>query len=372
MYITRHLEEHIRSDLQQKIVILGGPRQVGKATLAKGFTSGPQQYLNWDALSDRELIKKHQIDPELGIIVLDEIHKYRQWRGLIKGFHDKYKESLKILVTGSARIDHFRKGGDSLFGRCFYYRLHPLSLKEIAGLVSSPLENLLKFGGFPEPLLKASEDFHRRWARERLQRVVYQDVRDLNNLRDIGLMELLVDALPTRVGSALSIKNLAQDLEVSPNTISGWIRILESVYYCYCLNPFGPPKIRAVKKAKKLYLWDWSAIPSPGARFENLVAGQLLKYCHLEEDTLGYAMELRWLKDVDNREIDFIVLRDKAPLFAVECKQGDREVSKNIRYFQKRVPIPHFYQVHLGIKAYREGNIHILPFERFCKKLSLP
>ena len=194
MKITRNLLRSVKSDLKEKIVMIGGPRQVGKTTFAQTFITTQNQYLNRDFLEDREKIKKHQIDPQLKIIILDEI---------------------------------------------------PDSIK-------NPMELLLKFGGFPGPFLKKSKAFHRRWQRERLSRVVYQDIKDLNNLKEIGLLELLVDALPQRVGPLLSIKSLSEDLQVSPNTVARWIEILEQIYYCYRIVPFGTAKIRAVKKAQKL------------------------------------------------------------------------------------------------------------------------
>lgn len=372
MKITRNLSKSVKSDLKEKIVMIGGPRQVGKTTFAQTFISNQNQYLNWDFLEDREKIKKHRIDPNLKIVVLDEIHKYPRWRTLIKGFYDKYKREMKILITGSAKLDHFRKGGDSLFGRFFYYRLHPLSLNEVPHTIKNPMEKLLKFGGFPEPFLKKSKTFHRRWQKERLSRVIYQDIRDLSNLREIGLIELLVDALPERVASQLSVKSLGEDLQVSPNTISQWLEILERIYYCYRISPFGSSKIRAVKKAQKLYLWDWSEVSSEGKRFENLVASQLLKFCHFTEDVCGHKMELQYLKDIDNREVDFVVLKDKKPLFAVECKKGSKEISKNIYYFKKRTRISQFYQVHLQEDIYKDQNIEVLPFKNFCKKLNMP
>lgn len=368
MNFTRYLKNTILTDLKRKFVFIGGPRQVGKTTLSKTFIQSDKQYFNWDILESREIIKKHQFDEDLKLIILDEVHKYSRWRMLVKGLFDKYLNKLSVIVTGSARLDLFRKGGDSLFGRYHYYRLHPLSLSEIDKTYQmATLEELIKFGGFPEPFFEKSESFYRRWNRERMSRVVYQDLRDLDTVKDLSKIEILVDALPERVGSVLSIKSLQEDLEVSPNTISRWIEVLESIYFCYRILPYGSPKIRAVKKSTKLYLWDWAQIESPGPRFENLVASHLLKYCHYLEDTEGYKMELRFIRDVDLREVDFVVLKDKKPIFAVECKTGEKNVSSNLKYFAERTPIPEFYQVHLGKAKYTNKNIHILPFTEFCK-----
>lgn len=374
MNFTRYLEKHIKSDLRRKMVFVGGPRQVGKTYLSKLFLKKKGEgYFNWDDLADRAIIKKHQIDPELKLVVLDEVHKYVRWRTLVKGLYDKYREILSIIVTGSARLDLLRKGGDSLVGRYHYYRLHPFSLGEIDSSYSSKtLQRLLKFGGFPEPYILQDESEHRRWQRERLSRVVYSDISDLGTIRELSQIELLVDMLSSRVGSVLSVKSLSEDLEVSPNTISRWLEILETVYYCYRILPYGPPKIRAVKKSNKLYLWDWSEIESHGARFENLVAGHLLKYCHYVEDTQGHKMELRFVRDVDLREIDFVVLKNKKPLFAVECKTGEGAIAKSLYYYRERTPIPKFYQVHLGEKDFSDNNIRVLPFAKFCKVTGIP
>jgi predicted AAA+ superfamily ATPase len=373
MNITRYIHSSVKNDLKRKMVFIGGPRQVGKTTFAKSFLNHRNQYLSWDDLEDRDVLKKHKIDTNLKVVCLDEIHKYARWRMLLKGLYDKYSEILSIIVTGSARLDHFRKGGDSLAGRYHYYRLHPFSLREIdSKLKRSTTLLLLKFGGFPEPFTLKSENEYRRWQRERLSRVVYQDISDLGTIKELSLIELLVDLLPSRVGSILSIKSLQEDLEVSPNTVSRWIEILEHVYYCYRILPYGPPKIRAVKKSNKLYLWDWGENENAGARFENMVAGHLLKYCHLLEDTEGHKMELRFIRDVDLREIDFVVLKNKKPLFAVECKTGEAHISKHLYYFRDRTNIPIFYQVHLGTKEFSDGNCKVLPFEKFCALENIP
>lgn len=373
MKITREIESYIKTDLKTKMVFLGGPRQVGKTTLAKSFIETERQYLNWDFLEDRNLIKQHKIDPALKIVIFDEIHKYARWRTLVKGLYDKYKDILSILVTGSARLDHFRKGGDSLQGRYHYYRLHPFTLYEVdKNYQRSSTLDLLRFGGFPEPFTAKDDTTYRRWQRERVSRVLYDDLRDLEIVKELSLIELLVDALPVKVGSILSINSIKEDLEVSPNTVSRWLQILDTIYYCYRILPFGAPKIRAVKKSTKLYLWDWAEIENPGPRFENMIAGHLLKYCHFLEDTEGYKMELRFIRDTDLREIDFVVIRNKKPLFAVECKTGEGKLSPHIKYFRERTNIPKFYQIHLGSKDYADGNARVLPFETFCRLEKIP
>ena len=377
--IPRYLESYIQEDLKEKMVFVGGPRQVGKTTFALSFLNNQQEtnpaYLNWDNPKTRLSLLKGEIPPNQDLIILDEIHKFARWRNLVKGFYDTYKSSISFLITGSARLDYYRKGGDSLQGRYHYYRLHPFSPGEInANPNRNDVTRLLKFGGFPEPFLKATEKAHRRWQRERLSRVIYEDIRDLENVREITLIELLSEELPNRVGSPLSLKNIRELLQVAHDTIERWLSILERVYICFRISPFGAPRIRAVKKEQKLYLFDWSQIITEGERFENFVACQLLKYCHFIEDTEGFPMELRFLRDTDRREIDFVVLKDKNPLFAVECKAGERSINSAAHYFRARSQIPRFYQVHLGEKDYgnAEKAVRVLPFHTFCKELDLP
>lgn len=191
-------------------------------------------------------------------------------------------------------------------------------------------------------------------------------------MREISLVEHLTDMLPARVGSPLSVKSLCEDLQVDHKTAERWLQILENLYVCFRIAPYGPPRVRAVKKERKLYLWDWSAVKEAGPRFENLVASQLLKYCHWIEDTKGHAMELRFLRDTDRREIDFVVLQGRKPLFAVECQSGDKAIGRALRYFAERTPIPQFYQVHLGTRHFSTGNISVVPFARFCADLGMP
>ena len=375
--LSRYLSEPIRADLNEKMVFLGGPRQVGKTTIglallrAKGLHH--PGYLNWDDPVTRSDLLKGELPGGQKLIVLDEIHKYPRWRNLVKGFYDTRGDRVSILVTGSARLDYYRKGGDSLQGRYHYYRLHPFSLCELNSRpTQEDLALLMKFGGFPEPLLSSNTKSWRRWQKERLSRVVYEDLRDLENVREIGLVELLVESLPDRVGAPLSVKNLREDLNVAHETAERWISILENMYVCFRIPPYGAPKIRAVKKEKKLYMWDWSQVPGEGERFENLVACQLLKYCHFLEDTEGYKMELRFIRDTDRREVDFVVMKDKNPIFAVECKSGEKKVSPSIQYFRKRTKIPEFVQVHLGTRDYLSNDTRVLPFHTFCSEFELP
>jgi predicted AAA+ superfamily ATPase len=368
----RYLSQCIREDLEFKMVFIGGRRQVGKTTLSLEFLDdhsiSNQGYLNWDNPTiRRDLI--NGILPDSKIIVLNEIHKYKMWRNLVKGFYDTKKDKQKFIITGSARLDYFKNGGDSMQGRYHYYRLHPYSLLELSSKPNQEdIKHLFNFGGFPEPLFRNDMRHLRRWQNERIQRVLNDDVRDLSSIKDISLLGLLIEELPLKIGSPLYVQKLSFALQVSHPTVTNWLEILDAMYVSFRVAPYGSSKIRAVKKEQKLYLWDWSVVQDPGARFENMVASQLLKYCHFLYDYQGYKMELRYISDTDGREIDFVVLQDGQPLFAVECKLHDTSISPNIKYFTERTEIKKFYQVHMGNKSYIDTNTncHVLPFDQFC------
>jgi uncharacterized protein len=350
--VQRYLEGPIRADLGQKMVFLSGPRQVGKTTLARHLLSNAPGYLNWDASADRRRLLKEEL-PVAELWVFDEIHKYRKWRNYLKGLYDSRRRGQRILVTGSARLDFYRFGGDSLQGRYHMWRLHGLSVAELGFDKLSDLKQLLQLGGFPEPFFSGSERQARRWSREYAARLVRDEIADLERVQDLGSLELLSLRLPELVGSPLSLNALREDLQISHKTVSSWANILERVYAIFRLPPFGTPKLRAVKKEQKHYHFDWTLVEDRGARFENLVASHLLKWTHFQQDSEGRNVELRYFRDIDGREVDFIVTDGRKPVRAIECKLSDEPISKALRYFKQRFPDCDAWQIALdGKKDY--------------------
>jgi len=374
-YLPRYLETNIESDLEKKMVFLAGPRQVGKTTFAKALLEKNnipmERYLNWDAAEDREQIIRERFPAGKGWVALDEIHKYSRWRQVVKGLYDKRHPDISVLVTGSARLDHYRHGGDSLQGRYHFYRMHPLTLAELQSFAKGDLNDLLVYGGFPEPFFAASEKETRRWSREYRSRLLREDLQDLERVKDIGLMENLAIRLPDLVGSPLSINALREDLQVSHKTAARWLTIFENLYLIFRIYPFGAPMIRAVKKEAKHYHIDWTVVKEAGARFENLVACHLLKWCHFLADTEGRGIELRYFRDIDRREVDFVIVEDQAPVYFIECKSSDRETSRSLRYLKQRFPDVRAIQISLaGSREFetREG-IAVMPASRFLSGL---
>jgi len=364
MLLERYLTTYIYRDLSEKMVFVGGARQVGKTTLAKeliaSFFKG-SAYFNWDNRQDRKNIIDTQYPGNCELIIFDEIHKYMKWKNHIKGEYDKYKDKYKFLITGSARLNIYRKGGDSLQGRYHYYRLHPVSLAELLNKKNtfklfepleiagencySDFETLFHFGGFPEILLKQDSRSLRRWHNEKIERLFREDVRDLFLIKDIASMKLLSDMLPEKVGSLMSINSLREDLEVSHRAVTSWLDILESFFYHFRIYPYNKKVVRSIKKEPKLYLYDWSEVDNESARFENIIASHLLKLVHFLYDYEGYKAGLFFLRNVDKKELDFLVVIDGKPWFCVEAKLNQISLSPTISYFKERLNIPYTYQV---------------------------
>jgi uncharacterized protein len=376
-YIVRNIESSVASDLKEKMVFVAGPRQCGKTTLAKhlcrkaGFD--PKiRYLNWDALADRELIMREQFPTGQGILILDEIHKYSRWRQTVKGLYDKRGNELSILVTGSARLDYYRRGGDSLQGRYHFYRLLPLSYSELGSPGINGVNDLLSYGGFPEPFLKQSEKETRRWSREYRTRIVREDLMDLERVQDLSIIEHVALRLPDLVGSPLSINALREDLKVSHPAVSRWITILENLYMIFRIYPFGAPKMRAVKKEAKHYQLDWAVVDDPGNRFENLMACHLLKWVYYLQDSEGRDMELRYFRDIDRREVDFVIMDKNKPVHFIECKKSaDRQPVLSLKYLKARFPKVNATQVSLEDRTdvMTKEDIRMCPAHVFLSEL---
>ena len=352
------------------MVFLGGPRQVGKTTLARAVLPAAECYLNWDIPAHRERILRRTL-PDTAAWVFDELHKYRKWRNFLKGVYDEFGKKRRILVTGSARLDLYRFGGDSLQGRYHYLRLHPLSAAEVGAQSQADVEALLQLGGFPEPFLRGSVARARRWSAEYRSRLIREEVTSLESVRDLGALERLMLALPERVGSPLSRNALREDLELNHQTVTRWLDIFERLYAIFRLPPFGASRLRAVKQEQKHYHYDWSVVPDEGPRFENMVASHLLKWIQFQFDSEGRELELRYFRDVDGREVDFVVTERRRPILMVEAKLTAGPLSPSLRYLGQRFPRCDAHQVHLRGRdeSVTAEGVHLWTAARFLQTL---
>jgi uncharacterized protein len=374
----RYLAEPVESLClgRHKIALVSGPRQCGKTTLAKMMLRyrAAGRYYNWDEFEFRHLWARSPsliIPPAEGkavpLVVLDEIHKDRFWKRNLKGVYDTLSAPCDFLVTGSARLNIYRRGSDSLMGRYLHFRLHPFSLREMEredvlgpdamleslfhrGMKANPraeehLEAMLQHGPFPEPLLAHDAQHTNLWRRSREQSVIREDLRDISRLPDIGRIELMAALLPQRVGSLFSVTNLREIMEIGFDTVRRWITYLKELYYLFEIKPYSKKIPRSLRREGKIYLWDYGIIADMPIRFENLVACHLLKTCHYWTDTGQGEFELFFLRNKEKREIDFLIVRDGTPWLPIEVKWEDTSPSENWNAFAKILPCKRALQI---------------------------
>lgn len=343
--MQRYLETAVRVDLGRKMVFLSGPRQVGKTTLARSLMADyPRaQYLNWDVPNDRRILLEQAWSPRAGLVVLDEIHKMRDWKAYLKGAYDGRSEGQAILVTGSARLDTFRQSGESLAGRYFAFRLHPVSVREWCNATgASPeeaMERLMERGGFPEPLLAETPAEAERWRNQYLEGLIREDILEFSRVHELRAMRVFVDMLRERVGSPLSLASIARDLQISPTTLSRYLDILEALYVVFVVRPYSRNIARALLKEPKVYFFDTALVSgSEGARFENACAAMLLKHVHYLHDVAGRRLTLNYVRDKEGREVDFVVCEADVPIGFAECKLAEARVTPYLAALAERFP----------------------------------
>ena len=341
--MKRSQQKLILGDLSKKMVFLTGPRQVGKTYLAQQIAKEFQKsvYLNYDFFEDREIIKNAAWLPDTEILILDELHKMENWKNYLKGVYDTKPQKLKILVTGSARLDILRRSGDSMAGRFFTHRLNPLSLVEISGDGGETLERLLERGGFPEPYLAETVNDANRWRMQYIDGLIRNDILDFEKVHDFKAIQLTLEMLRYRVGSPISFSSLARDINCSPNTIKRYIEIFEALFIIFRVTPYHRNIARSILKEPKIYFYDTGMVRGDeGVRFENLIAGCLLKHLNGIEDYEGRRAELNYLRTKEKKEVDFVLAVEGQPITLVETKLSSSTVSPALKYFHRKYGFP--------------------------------
>lgn len=356
---------------EKSMVLLAGPRQCGKTTLARQLSAAfaNNLYFNWDIATDKrrlianpfffqDIVRRDESRP---LVILDEIHKYKDWKNYLKGLYDRFHAEFLFLVSGSGRLDLYRKGGDSLAGRYYMLHLWPLTLAELhhaavsfenfrgdltractgeVASIQSTWDRLARFSGFPEPYVAAKETTYRRWAAAYHRQLIREDIRDLTDVKHVDDLEILFSLLPSKVGSPLSLPNLAADLKVSYNTIKSWLAIFERFYLTFTLAPWTPQIARAIHKDRKTYLFDYAGIEDPAAKFENMVALELFRAVSNWNDMGWGNFGLHYIRTKEGREVDFLISENRKPMLLVEAKSGDDTPAPNLIRFQKALGIP--------------------------------
>ena len=356
-----------------QMVFLTGGRQVGKTTLSKIVDNTKKTlYLNWEFLQDRrniledstfieQALNLDQIQSSKPVVIFDEIHKYPEWKNFLKGFYDKYKDQLSIIVTGSARLDIYRKHNDSLMGRYFLYHVFPFSLREVLdsklnydtdiqthNITYDPdaYRRLYEYGGYPAIYVKSERSFYNRWYNLRKKQLFYEDIRDLSNIHEIKQLELLGEMITEQVGQIVNKASLAKKIQVTGQTIGRWLATLENFYYSFFIHPYSTNVPRSLMKEPKIYLYDWSLVKDPGARFENFIATHLFKAVSFWNDTGLGNYGLYFIRTKDGLEVDFLLTKENKPWILIEAKlSSNQSISKALYGFQETLGAEFAFQL---------------------------
>ncbi len=389
---------------EKSMILLAGPRQTGKTTLAqiisRSFTNS--LYFNWDIAQHRSRLitdplffeEVERRDSSTPLIVLDEIHKYKDWKNYLKGVYDQFHDRYQFLVSGSGRLDIHQKGGDSLAGRYYLFHLWPFTIAELGkrnrtveDFLDDPLRldmegsqelaelwsRLAEHGGFPEPFLAQRLTTYRRWSNTYSRQLIREDIRDLAGVKSVEDMETLYLLLPSKVGSPLSIASLAGDLRVSYNSVRSWLAIFERFFLAFSLSPWTSQIARAIQKERKLYLWDAPRIDEPAARFENMVAMELWRAVTAWTDLGHGSFSLHFVRNRNKQEVDFLIAEGNRPLLLVETKLSDTTPSKTLRKFQRALGVPAVQLVGEGggfqLLSNEEHAILVAPAHQWLSRL---
>ena len=363
--------EKIREDLKQKMVFLVGPRQTGKTWLSKELMNPNSIYLNYDSIKDKEIIQNMGWLPTTELIILDELHKMPNWKNFLKGVYDTRTKNQSFLVTGSARLDAYRNSGDSMSGRFFTHRLLPFTPRD---LVNTPyeknLERLMKRGGFPEPFLAENDLDANRWRQEYVNGLVSEDVFTIDIVENLRSLQLVLRLLQARVGSPISYSSIAEDVNISPNTVKKYISLFETLFIVFRVSPFSKNIARSIKKEPKIYFLDLGMVAEDsGKKFENLVALSLLAHTYRKKDFEGREMELAYVKNKEGKEVDFLLVENENPIELIETKFSDSNISPMLKYFSEKYSIRGKQIVyHLG-NEYQSKDIQVLKAEKYLSGL---
>lgn len=373
--MERFQKQAILSDLQKKMVLLAGPRQAGKTTLAKTIAHefASSVYLTYDRSEDRKIILDEAWLPSVELIILDEIHKMPKWKNYLKGVYDTKLPHQKILVTGSARLEVFNQVGDSLAGRYFLHRLMPLSPAECDKVsVTYTLDRFLERGGFPEPFLVQNAIDADRWRLQYVDSLLRVDVLDFENIHNLNAIRLVFELLRKRVGSPISYTSIAEDVAISPNTVKKYIQILEALYIVFRVSPFSRNIARSLLKEPKIYFFDNGLVQGDaGAKFENLIASCLLKHVFARIDYQAQNYALKYLHTKERQEVDFALVRDNQIEKMIEVKNADHSVNASLRYFYDKYKIPALQIVKELKREKIDNGIEIIQGLSFLKTLDL-
>ena len=377
--------------MEKPMVFISGARQTGKTTFAREIIARQFKnniYFNWDIIRDKKRLIEdptffqhvNRVDSSVPLVIFDEIHKYKNWKNYLKGIYDEFSKEYKFLVSGSGRLDIYQKGGDSLAGRYLQLHIFPFTIAELSAkkrqfyeFIKNPIEGfdinptkhtsdlwqaLSEVGGFPEPFIKGKKTFWNKWSQVYARQILQDDIRNVIDLKNIDTVEILFSLIPSKVGSPLSINNIAQDLQVAFETVKNWLMIFERFYLVFQLAPWTNKISRAITKEKKNYLFNYPLIQQESARFENMVALELLRAVYNWNEHGHGKFSVHYIRNKEKAEVDFVIVNNNKPFLLLETKLSDDSVAKSLLNFQSifNIPVVQLVNKEAVFKYIRNGS----------------
>lgn len=345
--IKRIIKDNIlKHAFRGQVLIIQGPRQVGKTTLALELvkdlkSKGPSRIFNCDDPDHRELLENKGLEAlkntigQAKIVFIDEGQKLSTIGQTLKLLADHYKKTVQVIVTGSSAINLLDRTQEALTGRKKVYTLYPISLEEAAGgdIGRSKLENLLVFGNYPHVVTARKKEDKIGSLKELKTSYLYRDVFDFQGMKNADVFMNLVKALAYQVGSEVSYTELANLLRINRATVDRYIHILEQSFIVFRLPVFTRNKRRELSKLRKIYFYDtgirnaiinnfssFDTRDDSGALWENFMVVERMKYREYHRiETNQY-----FWRTYDGSEVDLVEERE-GRLYGFEFKWKPRQ-----------------------------------------------
>lgn len=378
--------------LDTPVLLIHGPRQCGKTTLAQ-YAAPEHSYITFD---DQAVLEAAQFDP-VGFVkrlpeyvILDEVQHVPDLFRAIKMSVDQNRKPGRFVLTGSANVMLLPSLSDSLAGRMEIIDLLPLAQAEVNNtravtllelLVSNRVSELsvsnktrlaerVAEGGFPEPLIRTNHSRKRRWFESYVQTLVQRDIQQISTIQKLDKIPVLLTALANQSAQLLNISSLSRDLGLDRTTLNQYLALLQQIFLVDILQPWFSNRNKRLVKAPKAHLVDTGisafllGVDAEALESDRNLLGHLAEnyvYAELRRHATGLDMGLKFFhyRDHNQKEIDLIIETYAGKLIAIEVKAAATVTARDFRVlelFQQ----DHSDRFSIGIVMY-EGE-HVLPF----------
>lgn len=403
MYIRRHIEDKIIKYLEMfKVILITGPRQVGKTTTLKQLFKNKYDYVTLDDINELEVAKT---DPKLFFmnhslpLIIDEVQLAPSLFTEIKRLVDESEEYGRIILTGSQTFHLMNNVTETLAGRIGILEFSSLSLREILNDtyknpfipnneylgINRSTDNLndiweiIHRGSMPELYKKENIDWQLYYA-SYVRTYIERDVRSILEVRNLDLFSKFLISLAARTGQLMNYSNISKEIGVNIKTIQSWIKVLEASGIVMLINPFSNNALKRIVETPMLYFLDTGLVSyllkwlTKDTLKNGAISGQVLETFVVSEiiksfKNNGYLdMPIYFYRDKDLKEIDLII-KDNDKLYPIEIKKTaspNLSMAKNFYLLHKAIGYKVDNEIILSLvdkKGYLNSNVMAYPIK---------